>query len=44
MDRSSPEALFLRYRERGDASAFAELYDLTAPEVLRVALFLARDA
>lgn len=39
-----PTRLFLRWRERGDAAALAELFDRTAPELLRLALHLCRHA
>src|SRR5688572_6629259 len=35
--------LFLRWRERGDAEALGEVFDRTAPELLRVALHVVRD-
>lgn len=35
--------LFARWRERGDAEALGEVFDLTAPELLRVALHVVRD-
>jgi RNA polymerase sigma-70 factor (ECF subfamily) len=38
------EKLFLRYRERGDAAALAEVFDATAPELFRLAQHLVRDA
>ncbi|MEZ6015443.1 MAG: sigma-70 family RNA polymerase sigma factor [Planctomycetota bacterium] len=41
--KSRPEALFLRYRKRGDAAALGELFDLVAPELLVIASHLARD-
>ena len=37
------EVLFERYRSRGDARALGELFDRTAPSLLRIALHLARD-
>jgi RNA polymerase sigma factor (sigma-70 family) len=36
-----PEQLFERYRERGDVDALGELFDLTAPELLSLAVRLA---
>ena len=39
-----PTRLFLRWRDRGDAAALAELFDRTAPELLRLALHLCRHA
>lgn len=39
-DRST--RLFLRYRDRGDTSALAAVFDRTAPELLRLALHLCR--
>jgi RNA polymerase sigma-70 factor (ECF subfamily) len=39
----SLEKLFARYRERGDAGALAEVFDRTAPELLRLAAHLVRD-
>jgi RNA polymerase sigma-70 factor (ECF subfamily) len=38
------ERLFDRYRRRGDPGALARVFDRTAPEVLRVAFHLAREA
>lgn len=35
-----PTRLFLRWRDRGDATALAELFDRTAPELLRLGLHL----
>lgn len=35
------ESLFLRFRERGDAQAFTVVFDRTAPELARVAAWLA---
>ena len=37
------EQLFVRYRKHGDASALAEVFERTAPEILRVGLHFARD-
>ncbi|MFY9342686.1 MAG: sigma factor, partial [Planctomycetota bacterium] len=37
------EQLFARFRQRGDAAALGELFDRTAPALLRIALHLARD-
>lgn len=37
------ELLFDRFRRRGDAAALGELFDRTAPALLRVALHLVRD-
>ncbi len=39
-----PTRLFLRWRDRGDAAALAELFDRTAPELLRLAVHLCRHA
>ena len=39
-----PTRLFLRWRDRGDAAALAELFDRAAPELLRLALHLCRHA
>jgi RNA polymerase sigma factor (sigma-70 family) len=36
-----PEQLFERYRERGDVDALGELFDLTAPDLLSLAVRLA---
>lgn len=37
------EVLFERFRRRGDATALAQLFDRTAPALLRIALHLAGD-
>lgn len=42
MDEATPEALFARYREAGDAQALAALFDRLAPELLLVAAHLTR--
>lgn len=39
-----PTRLFLRWRDRGDAAALAELFDRTAPDSLRLVLHLCRHA
>ena len=41
MDTAS--ALFVRYRERGDAKALAEVFDRVSPELLRLAIHLAGE-
>src|SRR5690606_28867338 len=35
--------LFTRYQQDGDVESLAALFDLTAPEVYRVARYLSRD-
>jgi len=40
---ASLEQLFERYCRRGDVAALADAFDRTAPEILRVAMHLARD-
>ncbi len=42
MTRSN-ESLFDRYRRRGDVRALAKVFDRTAPELLRIAMHVARD-
>jgi RNA polymerase sigma factor (sigma-70 family) len=42
-DRSL-DSLFDRFRRRGDVAALATIFDRTAPEILRVAMSLVRDA
>src|SRR5574341_599223 len=42
--RSRADAAFERYRTSGDPRALARLFDLTAPELARVAGYLVRDA
>jgi RNA polymerase sigma-70 factor (ECF subfamily) len=37
------DRLFVRFRRRGDPTAMAELFDRTAPELLRLAMHLVRD-
>lgn len=37
------ERLFDRFRQRGDVGALGEVFDATAPELLRVAMSLVRD-
>lgn len=39
----SVEQLFVRFRAAGDVSALAEVFERTAPELLKVGLHLARD-
>lgn len=41
---AADEVLFERFRTRGDPEALGELFDRTAPALLRIALHLARDA
>src|SRR5262245_39186939 len=41
MQGPTVEQLFARFRDRSDPQALAEVFDRTAPEVLRVALHLA---
>lgn len=41
--RNRPTRLFLRFRDRGDGAAFAQLFDLVAPDFLAVAVRLAPD-
>jgi RNA polymerase sigma-70 factor (ECF subfamily) len=41
--QSDDEALFERFRTRGDAAALGELFDRAAPALLRLAVHLARD-
>jgi RNA polymerase sigma factor (sigma-70 family) len=41
--RNRPTRLFLRFRDRGDGTAFAQLFDLVAPELLAVAVRVAPD-
>lgn len=43
MDRSTLETLFLAYRERGDASALAQVFDRAAPELYELARRLAPE-
>ena len=40
---ADPDALFARFRSRGDAGALASLFDATAPDLYRLALTLAPD-
>ncbi len=42
--RPTPEDLFARFRDRGDASALGALFDDLSPHLFRVALSLAPDA
>src|SRR6202008_2995852 len=44
MSERGLEQLFLRYRQRGDAAALGEVFDRTAPELLKLAMHLVRDA
>jgi RNA polymerase sigma factor (sigma-70 family) len=37
------DRLFLRFRKRGDAAALGEVFDRTAPELLKLAMHLVRD-
>ena len=43
MSRPTEEQLFERYRHQGDVEALGEVFDRTAPALLRVALHVARD-
>jgi RNA polymerase sigma-70 factor (ECF subfamily) len=43
MDEPCLEALFGRYRSRGDLAALGQVFDRTAPELLRLAAHLVRD-
>src|SRR5688572_21828578 len=43
MGRSRADVLFARFRRTGDPRALAKLFDLTAPELFRVAVYLAGD-
>lgn len=44
MESASLNELFERYRRAGDAAALGEVFDRTAPELLRLAMHLVRDA
>ena len=44
MEPDSPERLFARYALTGDPNALAEVFDRTAPELLRLALHLSNEA
>jgi RNA polymerase sigma-70 factor (ECF subfamily) len=44
MRRLSTEQLFLRFRRGGDTEALGEVFDRTAPELFKLALFLAPAA
>ncbi|MBI4881201.1 MAG: sigma-70 family RNA polymerase sigma factor [Planctomycetes bacterium] len=43
MDRQELNALYLRFRKHGEPGALAEVFDATAPELMRVARHLSRD-
>ena len=43
-ERSEPDRLFRVFTRSGDPRALGEVYDLLAPELLRIALHTARDA
>lgn len=43
-ERSQPDHLFRVFARTGDPRALGEVYDLLAPELLRIALHTARDA
>lgn len=38
------DRLFTRFRRRGDLTSLARVFDATAPELLRIAMYLVRDA
>ncbi len=43
MAQASLESLFERFRQRGESSALAEVFDRTSPDLLRLALHLVRE-
>src|SRR5690242_12244531 len=43
MERGHLEDLFRRFRDRGDVAALGEVFDATAPDLLRVARRVTRD-
>ena len=44
MKKQATEHLFLRFRRRGDASALGEVFDRTAEDLFKLALYLAPEA
>ena len=43
MNDAALDRLFLRFRDRRDGRALAKLFDVTAPELMRVGVHLVRD-